>query len=445
MLIGLDIGTSSVKGILTSNDGKIIKTAHEDFDYTYLANGGVEISAEKYITACFDAIRELSKGQENIDGFCASSASGNLLVLDKDNKPSTPIYNWQDTRVKTEAKEVLGELDLAELKLQMGWPFSYDSMPLALLCYVKKHNPEKIQNCGMVCMSTEYLYYRLTGKWGISTSAGTPFYLIDQRTGAYISEILEKLDIAEEKLPPIMECGTVLGNSTKEAEKLCGLKENTPIVLGSFDHPSAARGVGILNEGEMLLSCGTSWVAFMPVMDRGRVENEPIALTDPFLFSKGGAWATMVSVESVSQRIELYAKTFIDDSDKYYEPLSNLAKGNSSEGLVLCLTDEPDDSKVIGFSKENIARAIMEGAAYLLKDKIELLNGFGLSATKAVMVGGPSSNPLWIEIISEICNLEVTVRHGKYAGAVGAAILSGIGTGFFKDEKDAAKVFNGGM
>lgn len=423
MLLGLDIGTSSVKGVLATDKGEIIKTAHKSFEYTCQDNGGVEIDAEKYINVCFAAIRELSKGQDRIDGFCASSASGNLLVLDKNMKPATPIYNWQDKRVTTEAHETLGEMDLNKLYIQTGWPFSYKTMPLALLCYIKKHVPETIKNCGMVCMSTEYLYYRLTGEWGISTSAATPFYLIDQKSGKYIAEILEKIGIDESKLPPVMMCGAELGKTTAQAEMLCGLKENTPVMLGSFDHPSAARGVGVLKEGEMLLSCGTSWVAFMPVNDRSKIEKAR-ALIDPFLSEKGGPWGAMVSVSSVSERIKLYVDRYIDNTEKKFEVLSELAQKNTSNGLVLRLTDEPCDEKVKEYEKGNIARAIMESAVRLLKEKIGALEDVGLYAKSAVMVGGPSADPFWAKLISEMIRITVKVKHGAYAGAMGAVNIA---------------------
>ena len=423
MYIGLDIGTSSVKGVLVTNTGEIIKTAHEGFKYTYLDNGGVEISAQDYISTCFAAIHGLSKGQDKIDGLCASSASGNLLVLDKNMKPQTPIYNWQDKRVTTEAKEVLGEMDLDKFYRQIGWPFSYKGLPLALLCYIKKHTPEILKNCGMVCMSTEYLYYRLTGKWGICTSAATPFYLVDQKSGKYIPEILDKIGIDESKVPPVMPCGAELGKVTAEAETLCGLKENTPVFLGSFDHPSAARGVGISKEGEMLLSCGTSWVAFMPVNDRSKIENAK-ALIDPFLSEKGGPWGAMVSVASVSERIKLYINRFVDSSEKPYAAVSELAEKNTSGGLRINLSDEPDDSITDKYTKGNIARAIMEGAVYILKDKMKIIESMGVKPKSAVMVGGPSENPMLHKLISEICGIKVSVKHGAFAGAVGAASIA---------------------
>ena len=365
------------------------------------------------------------------------------MILDKANNPVTPIYNWQDARVTTEAKEILGEMDLDAFYRKIGWPFGYTGFPLALSCYVKKHEPEKIANCGMVCMSTEYLYYRLTGKWGISTSAGTPFYFIDQTTGKYISEILDALEISEEQVPPVMECGSVLGGVTEEASTECGLKSGTSVVLGSFDHPSAARGAGVFEEGEILLSCGTSWVGFFPIKDRN-VAADAKVLIDPFLSSNGGCWAMMVSVPSVSERLKIYTHRYIDNSENAFSVLSALAKKCSAGagGLILKLYNEPDDDKVKGFSKEQIARAIMEGVVNLLKEQLDCVKELGIELKSAIMVGGPSSDSMWHELIKEICGIEVYVRHDAAAGAVGAAVLAGIGTGFFKDEKTAFKGLN---
>ena len=186
--------------------------------------------------------------------------------------------------------------------------------------------------CGMVCMSTEYLYYTLTGDWGISASAGTPYCLIDQEKERYITELLEKINIDETVLPPIMPCGTVLGVITEESSKLCGAKAGTPLILGTFDHPSAARGAGVLKEGDMLLSLGTSWVAFLPVESRD-VAYKAKTLIDPFLAPKG-AWGAMVSVSSISERVKLYLNRYIDSSPQAYKVLDDLA-AKSDKGEII--------------------------------------------------------------------------------------------------------------
>lgn len=443
-LIGLDIGTSSVKGVLMSVDGKVKEKAHESFSYTSPDDFIIELSPESFLSSCLSAIKTLAAAADGeICGICAASASGNLLLLDKDGKPITPIINWQDRRVENEAFEVLKGFDGEEIYNRIGWGFDYKTFPLAQTCYIKKNSPELLEKCGKVCMSTEYLYYVMTGKWGISGSAGTPFYLIDQVSEKYIPELLEVLEISEDMLPPIMPCGSVVGTTTEELSEKAGIPSGIPVILGTFDHPSAARGAGVLNEGELLLSCGTSWVGFFPVREREKIAKAKM-LIDPFL-APCGCWGAMTSVPSVSARIKMYVERYIDSSEKAYEILSDLAEKSvqGANGLSLCLMDDPCDEKILTFSKEHIARAIMEGAVNLLKDKLDNLKKHGISAERAVMVGGPSENPALVKLISEMCEIEVEVNHGASAGAVGAAVMAGIGTGEYKDEYDALSLMKG--
>lgn len=176
-IIGLDIGTSSVKGVLVAEDGTEKTTGKAEFVYTYREDGGIEIDAEAYLDACFSLLRRLASALPEhgaLRGISAASASGNLLLLDEAGRPSTPIFNWQDSRVGEEARTVLGRIDAGALYGQTGWPFDYKTFPLAMLCWIKCHRPELLEHASKVCMSTEYLVYRLTGRWGVSTSAGSP-------------------------------------------------------------------------------------------------------------------------------------------------------------------------------------------------------------------------------------------------------------------------------
>ena len=430
-LIGLDIGTSSVKGVLMTEDGAVVRTAKGCFEYIRSKDGIVEIVPESYLQVCYQTIRQLASGADGgtIGGLCASSASGNLLLLDSANLPMCNIIGWQDGRVSDEASEILGAMDNDAFYNQVGWPFGWKKFPLAQLCYIKKHNPTLLKESSMVSMSTEYLYYTLSGKWGISTSAGTPSFLLNQVTGAYIPDVLNALELPEEKLPPIMPCGTIVGYAGHEAAALCGLPAGTPIVLGSFDHPSAARGVDVTKEGQMLLSCGTSWVAFFPVCDRQKAVDAKI-LIDPFL-SPNGCWGAMTSVSSLSDRLKLYVHRYIDNSETAFEILSSLAKQSTAgaNGLKINVREEPNDANILTFNKQDIARAIMESAVMLLKERLDNLAKIGISAKEAVMVGGPSEDPYWIYLIEQICNISVKTKHQSYAGAVGAARIAQKATG----------------
>ncbi len=419
-LIGLDIGTSSVKGVLLTEQGKTAATVRSPF--TYIKEGiQVEMTPVAYLDACYSAIRTLAEKARDgkILGLCASSASGNLLLLDQAGNPLTNIIGWQDQR------GCAGNLDGEGVYQQVGWFFDGKSFPLAQLCRIKKETPALLAQCGKVCMSTEYLYYKLTGAWGISPSAGTPFYLIDQAKGEYAKEFLSILGISEEKLPPIFPCGSVVGTVTHQGAKESGLQQGTPVVLGSFDHPSAARGVGVLEEGQMLLSCGTSWVAFYPVADRDRVISANM-LADPFLYPDG-PYAGMTSVPSVSENIQNCIFSLLGDSAEPFTMLSSLASkaAPGASGLRIDPTNPPKAEQISSFAKENVARAIMEGTVRLLKIRMDALAEQGITAKTAAMVGGPSEDPMWVRLIEEACNISVKVVHGAYAGAVGAAKIAG--------------------
>ena len=443
-LIGLDIGTSSVKGVLMTAEGQVVKSSRGAFTYKQVGTTGCELVAEEYLAVCLSTIKELANAATDgeVKGVCASSASGNLLLLDEEHKPATGIIGWQDGRVSEEARELFPDLDKDAFYDCIGWPFGFKAFPLAQLCYIKKHHPELLEQCSAVCMSTEYLYYEMTGKWGISTSAGTPFFLIDQKKGQYIDDLLEKLGISKEKLPPIMPCGEMLGGIKKDIAEACGLPEGTPVVLGSFDHPSAARGVGVLKEGEMLLSCGTSWVAFFPIADREKGIAARV-LVDPFLSPKGGCWAIMSSLASLAGKIYRYVERYIDDSSDAFTILSKLCAESKpgANGLRISPLEEPDDERILKYPKQDIARAIMEGTVLLLKNRLELLREKGFTADSAVMVGGPSEDPMWRQLIEEMCGISVKVIHASFAGAVGAAVLAGIGTGIYENEEKAQELF----
>ena len=116
-LIGLDIGTSSVKGVLISADGSRRTTERKEFVYDRPGDGRAEIPADRYLETCYSLLRSLAERIPEggrLMGVSEASASGNPLLLGKDGAPLTPIINWQDVRVTDEARRVLGDWDTEE-------------------------------------------------------------------------------------------------------------------------------------------------------------------------------------------------------------------------------------------------------------------------------------------------------------------------------------------
>lgn len=432
-LIGLDVGTSSVKAVLMSTDGQTL--THKTKKHTYYTPDGFKtLDADEFCDGCFEVIKELTdelSDNDKVLGVCSSGASGNLLFV-KDGRAISPVYGWQTSFDKEKVDIVMADIDTDFVYKTVGWPKLY-SFPLAGLAYFKQTNPTLLDDADMICMHIEYLNYKLTGKWGITPSMGTPFFLINQEDKKYEKKFMDALGIDETKLPPIMEHCSVLGEIGEYASQKTGLNTGTPVVLGTFDHPSAARGAGVFDEGEVLISCGTSWVVFVPLPDRNAPQSKGM-LTDPFVYPKGN-WCGMKSLTSVSETIDKYKKEYLDDIS--FEELDTLADVAPCGANGLLIGDNTDIS---GYDKSDVARAIMESIAIRLD---EFLKEYAADCRTIRMVGGITKSKVWCRVISEITGKSVEIVNGEHAGAVGSAIMAGVGTKLYENEKQAFNMIYG--
>ena len=421
--IGLDLGTSSVKAVLF--DGKnVVKSLSAPFSFkqSKLNDGATYIgfSIEEYASVVFSVIKNLaSKVDGNICGIAMASASGNTVICDKNFKPLIDAYSWTNPAFSTESNEVYGNIDKKYAASVSGWGY-LQNFPLAHLAHIKVHEPAILQNAGKICMSTEYLLYKMTGKWGIDRSTAVPFYLLEQLTGKWHEPYLEKLEICKDLLPTVYEIGDELGFITKEFASKYEINPNCKVYLGSFDHPSGAIANSVLSEGELLLSCGTSWVLFFPYLNRQKLIDNEI-LCDTFLSKQKGLWGAMVSIAQISSKIDKIIENNISKEDKiklFNEYSLKAEKGAGGLKINPVLDFEKDFSS---YSKENIARALMEGAANLLKEKLDYLSTLDIEFNSVKMAGGPSQSNLWVDIIRYTINKPVEVVYGVDSGAVGAS------------------------
>ena len=224
-------------------------------------------------------------------------------------------------------------------------------------------------------------------------------------------------------------------------------------MLGCFDHPGAARGTGVLAPGDVLLSCGTSWVGLYPSADRGGAVARG-HLVDPFL-APAGPWGCMFALTAISVIIEKYIDRFLlapgEEPARKYAIFNELAARvpPGAGGLRLDLyRDWSDFLKEVrdpldGHPREHLARALMEGAAFVTRRKLEELDHAGIADRRLVMVGGPAESPVWPRIVAEVAGHELVLLHGQNAGAVGAAMLAAIGAGLYRDEREAFAAMGG--
>lgn len=438
--IGLDIGTSSVKAVIVSADGSILATSSRIFKYI---DSGKErrLPPCEFIEACYSAICDVTERIQNkacVKAICTCCASGSLLFLDRKNQPLTDIIGWQTSIDDADYEGFYTNEEKSAIYKRVGWPV-LNAFPVAYLPWVQKRRPELLAKTGMLCMAAEYLNYTLTGKWGISPSMGTPFYLMDQEKGEYCLSFLQKVGLCSDMLPTIYEKGTVLGTIRPELADKLHLGSNVQVVLGGFDHPSGATGAGVYEEGDVMIACGTSWVEFFPVKDRAT------AIATGFLVDRymldGNQYCVMNSLTSFSERIGVYRNHYFGSiSNKDFDNLT-ASSSLGCNGLVLDLRSN-DYPCCDAYTKADIARAIMESAARLLKLNLEDATNKGLKCQNVKIVGGLTNADICMQIIADILDRPVSVVNGESAGAVGAAMLAGIGCGVYKNEKDAFNQMN---
>lgn len=421
-LIGIDLGTSATKGVLLAADGRILARERRPTELIRPRPDWVEFSSPRCHEILCEVIQSLLKSaprDSRVTALALSGATGNALLMDQQGEPLGNAINWMDTRSANDpAVDPVG-LSPAEIYRTVGWPY-FRGFPLVQLTWLKRNQPERFRRASMVAMNITYLYHRLCGKFGMDHSTASTFYLQDQVKRQWHKPLLDLLELDETRLPQLLPSASILGGITRKAAQETGLQEGTAVVLGSFDHPSAARGVGVLTPGEVLLSCGTSWVGFYPVRDRELTLSQTM-LSDPFL-SPAGPWGAIFSLPCVGSKVEDFVtRTFPSEPSmaaryaRFNEAASRAARGSSDP-----------------------CRSIMESIARDMKARVESLSQAGLMANRLVMVGGPTESDVWIAILADELGLEISLPEtGAFAGALGAAIMAGIGRNLFANEAEA--------
>lgn len=426
-LIGLDLGTSAIKGVLTDDRGHVLAEAGSPVELLHPQAGWVEIDPERRYRQVCDILRRLAAGASGqVSAVAMAVASGNTLLTTDDGIPLANIISWMDGRAAREPLAALAGLTGEEVRQITGWP-CITAFPLAHLAWLLEHRPDLYRRAGHYGMDTDWLLYRLTGRWRMDHSTAATFHLQEQVRGTYYQPFLQRLAITQEKLSKLADSGTAVGPLTARAADDAGLAPGTTVVAGCFDHPAAARAAGILTPGQLLLSCGTSWVGFTPCPDRRRILDAGL-LCDPFLSETGGPWGGIFSIPYIGQRIDWYIDNIIAPGESDRIRIFNDFAAEADPGAGGLEIDLRQAPCLIRDDRKNVSRAVMEGAARLLHRKIAELSAHGFLYERAVMAGGPSESPIWPLIVAEITGIDVSIA-GRSAGARGAAMLAGIGAG----------------
>ncbi len=451
--MGIDVSTTGVKAILIDQEGIVIGTANTEHPLSTPFPLWSEQNPEDWWNGAVKSIRQVL-GQTGISGqdVAAIGLTGQmhgLTLLDEGGKVLRPAILWNDQRTASQCDEIRALLGRSRL-IQITGNDALTGFTAPKILWVREHEPDIYRQVRHILLPKDYVRYHLTGGFAVDRADGSGTILFDIRTRNWSPEMLEALEIPLEWLPSTYEGSQVTGEVTAHAAQLTGLKAGTPVVGGGGDQAAGAVGVGAVEPGIVSLALGTSGVVFATT-DGAFIE--PEGRLHAFCHSVPDRWHLMGVMLSAAGSLRWYRDTFAPgmDFDTLLAPADRIAPG--SEGLLFLpyLTGErtpyPDPLARGSFSgitvrhtMPHFTRAVLEGVAFGLRDSFELIKSSGLSQIRQVRVsGGGARSQLWRQILADVFNSELVTINTTEGAAYGAALLAGVGAGFWTDVDQACQ------
>ncbi|MCR5208284.1 MAG: xylulokinase [Eubacterium sp.] len=419
--IGIDLGTSAVKLILTDKNAEIIKTVSKEYPIYYPKPNYSEQNPDDWWRAVCDGIEELIGGysKSDVKGIGVGGQMHGLVMLDENGFVLRNAILWNDTRTGKETDYLNNVIGKEKLQRLTG-NIAFAGFTAPKILWVKENEPEVFERCKKICLPKDYINYKLTGAFAtdVSDASGTLYFDVENRK--WSGEMLDILGIDIEMLPTVCESGEVIGRTN-----LSGL--DCDVVAGAGDNAAAAIGTRTVSEGQCNISLGTSGTVFIPTDNYVKTEN-------PALHSfchANGKYHLMGCILSAASCNKWLNEVVFESA---YNVGAGSADGMKSEVFFLpylsgerCPHNDGDvKGAFIGIthatSRENMQRAVYEGVSFAIKDCIELCP---FEIKKATVCGGGTKSREWMQLLADILGAELSVIENEGPAFGGAMLAAG--------------------
>ena len=460
-LMGIDIGTSACKVAVFNREGQVIASASGDYPVYYPADGWVEQNPYEWWEAVCGATKALfAEGTikpEEIAGVGIDGQSWSAIAIDKDGNVLTNTPIWMDTRAKSicvRLNEEIGE----DVVFQVAGNPLQPSYTTPKIIWYKENLPEVYEKIDKILQSNGYIAYRLTGAITQDVSQGYGWHCFNMREGTWDKDMCEKLGIPMSFLPEIVACDHVVGTVTEKAAEECGLAVGTPVVAGGLDAACGTLGAGVVHPGETQEQGGQAG---------GMSICQDVYNADPRLIlsfhvvpnqwilqggtTGGGGVMRWFEREFADFERMMKEETGKSSLVQLNEIAENVAPGSDGVVFLPYMSGERSpiwnpDAKGVFFgldfakTKGHMVRACMEGVALSLKHNLDVAEEAGAKAEVLRAMGGSANSLLWTQIKADVTGKEIVVPASDTATTLGAAILAGVGVGFYESYEEAVSL-----
>lgn len=457
-LLGIDIGTSACKAALFDRKGQVLAAANGEYPVYYPEEGWAEQNPEEWWSAVCEAVRQVIRKAgiqpEEIAGVGIDGQSWSAIAIDKGGKVLTNTPIWMDTRAQSicdRLNEEIGEDEIFRIAGNSLQP----SYTTAKILWYKENLPEVYSKIYKILQSNSYIAFKLTGQISQDLSQGYGLHCFDMRTGQWDEEMCRKMGIPRDFLPEIVPSDRIIGTVTKKAAEESGLAEGTPVAAGGLDAACGTLGAGVIHSGETQEQGGQAGGMSICIE---KYQADPRLILGFHVIP--GKWLLQGGTTGGGGVMRWFEKEFAD-----YERLMREQTGISSldqlneiaekvkpgcDGLVFLPYMAGERSPIwnpyakgvfygLDFSKTkgHMVRACMEGVAFSLRHNLETAEEAGAKAEILRAMGGSANSLLWTQIKSDVTGKTMAVPASDTATTLGAALLAGVGTGFYKDYEEA--------
>lgn len=462
-MMGLDFGTSNIKGAIYDLEGREIAFEAIEYDLYMPSRGIVENDINNYWTIIKKIIEKLlnkiDKKSEKILSIGTSSQGETIVPVDKNGQPLRNAIVWIDTRSMAEADEIRQNFDINEMYEITGQADVDTSWPASRIRWLRKNEPEIFKNTYKFLLLEDYIIYKLTGEFfGEAAVYGSSYYY-DIKNFRFIPEMLDFLEIDSSKLPVINKPGTCVGNISEKCAAETGLSIKTKVVAGAMDQLCGAIGAGNVDN---YIATETTGSAFAMVVSTTELLHGKESTLPYFVHPVPGMYALLPYSTTGGMVLKWFKDTFCqheeellkEKNENIYAAMDKMAEEVPAgcEGMImiphLCGALFPEynyNAKGVYFgiginsTKSYFIRAILEAIAFMMRQDLDYMKKLKIDVKKIISIGGGAKSSLWCRIKADICEINLEVPEYTETALLGAAVLGATGAGIFKDIKKTAK------
>ncbi|MGC9003968.1 MAG: xylulokinase [bacterium] len=461
LFLGIDVGTTSTRVLAIDEKGEIKASVSKEYPMLTPQPGWAEQNPEDWWRATVEGIREaLSKGinPEDVKGIGLSGQMHGSVFLDKNGEVIRPAILWCDQRTAEQCEWITNKIGKEKV-------IEYTSNPVLTgftapkIIWLRDIEPENFEKLAKVLLPKDYIRYRLTGEYASEVSDASGTSLFDVKNRRWSREMVEGIGLSMDILPKVYESPEITGRLSRIASEETGLPEGVPVVGGGGDQAAGGVGAGVVERGKIFVSLGTSGVVFAfteePVIDKGlRLHTFCHAVPGKWhvmgvMLSAGGSYRWFRDALGEPERA--MARLLRIDEYELINKEAEMAPPGC-EGLIFLpyLTGERTPhadpyARGVFFgltyrcTKGFLARAVMEGVSFGLRDSYEILKEMNIPIEEVRMIGGGARSRLWRQITASIFNMPNYTLNMEEGPSFGVALLASVGVGFYSSVEEACK------